>query len=72
MPTITINLKYFNSLVKHEFSLSELNDLCFNFGLEVEEDTNDKDQIKVEVPANRYDLLCVEGLALTISNYVYA
>uniref|UniRef100_A0A803XP16 Phenylalanine--tRNA ligase beta subunit n=1 Tax=Meleagris gallopavo TaxID=9103 RepID=A0A803XP16_MELGA len=58
----------------------EFNDLCFEFGLELDEVTSEKDIIskekgegkaagasetvlyKIDVPANRYDLLCLEGL----------
>ena len=66
----------------------ELENLCFEFGLEIEWDTaaemnmqrvDDKgNQIdiskeivyKFEVGANRYDLLCVEGLASTLKCYL--
>ncbi|XP_010566717.1 PREDICTED: phenylalanine--tRNA ligase beta subunit [Haliaeetus leucocephalus] len=58
----------------------EFNELCFEFGLELDEITSEKDIIskekgeekakgasdtvlyKIDVPANRYDLLCLEGL----------
>ena len=42
----------------------EFEDHCFDFGLELEEDKDSDENIKVELPANRYDLFCVEGLAL--------
>lgn len=59
----------------------EFDELCFEFGLELDEITSEKQIIskeqgnqkargasdvvlyKVDVPANRYDLLCLEGLA---------
>uniref|UniRef100_A0A4W3JK76 Phenylalanine--tRNA ligase beta subunit n=1 Tax=Callorhinchus milii TaxID=7868 RepID=A0A4W3JK76_CALMI len=58
----------------------EFDELCFEFGLELDEVTTEKDIIsreqgdgkadgasdivlyKIDVPANRYDLLCLEGL----------
>uniref|UniRef100_A0A8C9U4T7 Phenylalanine--tRNA ligase beta subunit n=1 Tax=Serinus canaria TaxID=9135 RepID=A0A8C9U4T7_SERCA len=58
----------------------EFDELCFEFGLELDEITSEKDIIskekgeekakgasdvvlyKIDVPANRYDLLCLEGL----------
>ncbi|KAK2508288.1 hypothetical protein MC885_004234, partial [Smutsia gigantea] len=58
----------------------EFNELCFEFGLELDEITSEKEIIskeqgnekaqgasnvilyKIDVPANRYDLLCLEGL----------
>ncbi|XP_063228095.1 phenylalanine--tRNA ligase beta subunit isoform X2 [Bacillus rossius redtenbacheri] len=59
----------------------EFEDLCFKFGLELDEVTTEKQMItkeqgadqsegasedviyKIDIPANRYDLLCLEGLA---------
>jgi len=45
-------------------------DLCFEFGLELDDVTTEKDAngaevvyYKIEVAANRYDLLCFEGLS---------
>lgn len=44
-------------------------ELCFDFGLElddVDKGTDGKVTYKVEVGANRYDLLCLEGLARSL------
>lgn len=70
MPTISISKDYFNELVGHKFTMKEFEDLCFDYGLEAEEDHDKPGNIKVEMPANRYDLLSVEGLALAFSNYL--
>lgn len=64
MPTISINKKYFHKLLGKTLTDEEFDELCFEYGLEVEEDKDCEEKIKVELPANRYDLLCVEGLAL--------
>lgn len=64
------------------YTQEEFEDLCFSFGIELDDVTTEKaiiskekhleeekpsadDEIiyKIEVPANRYDLLCLEGLA---------
>jgi phenylalanyl-tRNA synthetase beta chain len=45
-----------------------LKQLCFEFGIELDEDTEDDPsrpadeapQYKIEIPANRYDMLCFE------------
>ncbi|KRX45558.1 Phenylalanine--tRNA ligase beta subunit [Trichinella murrelli] len=72
MPTITIKRRLFEDYfgdIKDE----ELDDLLFRFGLELDETTtevfsdgNGKNVeevvLKIEIPANRYDLLCWEGL----------
>ena len=45
-------------------TLEEFEELCFDYGLELEEDGDSTETVKVELPANRYDLLSVEGLAI--------
>lgn len=59
----------------NRFTADEFQDLCFDFGIELDEDTEDdpsrpKDeppQLKIEIPANRYDMLCFEGIALHLN-----
>ena len=68
MPTITINLEQFYDLLGKKMSLKEFEDLCFDYGLELEEDGDSTETVKVELPANRYDLLSVEGLALAFKS----
>lgn len=71
MPTISISKSYFHKLLGQKLTDKEFEDHCFDFGLEVEEDKeNSETNIKVELPANRYDLLSVEGLANAFSNYL--
>ncbi len=70
MPTISIKKDYFYKLLGKKLSDEEFEDYCFDFGLEVEEDKDSDENIKVELPANRYDLLSVEGLASAFSNYL--
>jgi phenylalanyl-tRNA synthetase beta chain len=52
--------------------------LCFEFGIELDEDTSNQErpvvngkqepaQLKIEIPANRYDMLCFEGIALMLN-----
>jgi phenylalanyl-tRNA synthetase beta chain len=52
--------------------------LCFEFGIELDEDTSNTErpivngkqeapQLKIEIPANRYDMLCFEGIALMLN-----
>lgn len=70
MPTITINLEQFFDLLGRKMSVKELEDLCFDYGLELEEDGDSTETMKVELPANRYDLLSVEGLALAFRTFL--
>ncbi|KAK1760427.1 phenylalanyl-tRNA synthetase [Echria macrotheca] len=75
MPTINVD-KYalFEELGQH-FTVDEFQKLCFDFGIELDKDTEDdptrpKDQapeLAIEIPANRYDMLCFEGIALHLN-----
>ena len=74
--------------VGRRFTDEQFEDLCFDFGLELEmgdgvemamaridKDGNNVDMkdvfvYKIEVPANRYDLLCLEGIAAAIEQYL--
>ncbi len=51
--------------------------MCFEFGIELDEDTtedvkgtNEAPQLKIEIPANRYDMLCFEGIALMLQIFL--
>nr|XP_039249843.1 phenylalanine--tRNA ligase beta subunit-like [Styela clava] len=81
MPTISVNRDLLHKWLGKEYSEEEFDELCFEYGLELDEVTSVKEQIqkeqgeakaegasddviyKIDVPANRYDLLCMEGLA---------
>ncbi|WVR05649.1 phenylalanine-tRNA ligase, beta subunit [Kwoniella sp. DSM 27419] len=76
MPTITVDKAELYRRLEREYSTQEFDELCFDFGIELDEDTTDEveeakakglptppPQLKIEIPANRYDLLCLEGLA---------
>ena len=62
---------------------AQFDDLCFEFGIELDdvvvekvEQPNDPKKFtevttyKIEIPANRYDLLCVEGLGKALSIFL--
>ncbi|KAK2466310.1 hypothetical protein APHAL10511_001952 [Amanita phalloides] len=76
MPTITVDKADLWERLEKSYSTQEFDTLCFEYGLELDEDTTDeaeeatrkglpaeRPQLKIEVPANRYDLLCIEGIA---------
>lgn len=61
----------------------EFDELCFEFGIELDEDTTEEvlelqkqgqateaPQLKIEIPANRYDLLCIEGIARALNVFL--
>ncbi|GLT78406.1 hypothetical protein SLA2020_499430 [Shorea laevis] len=81
MPTISVGRDRLLAALGRTYTQEEFEDLCFRFGIELddvtteraiirkekhlEEEADDDEEViyKIEVPANRYDLLCLEGLA---------
>nr|XP_022336972.1 phenylalanine--tRNA ligase beta subunit-like [Crassostrea virginica] len=70
MPTISVNKEELFKGLGRRYTFEEFDELCFEFGVEPEE-PDEKDvaenpdlalEWKVEIGANRYDLLCIEGL----------
>jgi phenylalanyl-tRNA synthetase beta chain len=60
------------------YTTEQFEELCFEFGIELDEDTSNSErpivngkqepaQLKIEIPANRYDMLCFEGIALMLN-----
>ncbi|KAI1893198.1 hypothetical protein AGOR_G00121230 [Albula goreensis] len=80
MPTVSVKRDLLFQALGRTYTDEEFDELCFEFGLELDEITSERDIIsreqgdvkaegasdvilyKIDVPANRYDLLCLEGL----------
>ncbi|KAK7476536.1 hypothetical protein BaRGS_00032216 [Batillaria attramentaria] len=80
MPTVAVKRDELFRRLGRTYTDEEFDELCFEFGLELDEVTSEKEQIereqgsgkavgasedveyKIDIPANRYDLLCIEGL----------
>lgn len=72
MPTIAVDKADLYKALGQEYTTDEFQELCFRFGIELDEDTTDhcgeeRPQLKIEIPANRYDMLCFEGIALMLN-----
>ncbi|THH12542.1 hypothetical protein EW146_g7597 [Bondarzewia mesenterica] len=76
MPTISVDKEDLWERLGQKYTSEEFDKLCFDFGIELEDDTTEeveeaikkglpaeRPQLKIEIPANRYDLLCIEGIA---------
>ncbi|KAI0722923.1 phenylalanyl-tRNA synthetase [Earliella scabrosa] len=76
MPTVACDKEDLWQRLGREYSAEEFDHLLFEFGLELDEDTTEeveaakkkglpaeRPQLKIEIPANRYDLLCIEGIS---------
>jgi len=77
MPTVSVHKDALLEALGQTYTDDEFDVLCFEFGIELDEITtaaaqaakqgrtiDDDDAViyKIDVPANRYDLLCIEGL----------
>jgi phenylalanyl-tRNA synthetase beta chain len=76
MPTIAVDKADLYDLLGKEYTTEQFDELCFDFGIELDEDTTDectngeRPQLKIEVPANRYDMLCIEGIAQALNEFL--
>ncbi|KAJ1499247.1 hypothetical protein HMI55_005595 [Coelomomyces lativittatus] len=90
MPAIHVDQEYIFDYLGKRYTTEEFRELCFEFGIELEEETSEYemavDQIgeaaakgkglshrrlyKIDVPANRYDLLCREGIAQALKIFL--
>ncbi|CAH2040330.1 unnamed protein product, partial [Iphiclides podalirius] len=80
MPTISVKRDSLFTALGKTYTDEEFEQLCFEFGLELDEVTTEKQMLikeqgdnaaagvsedilyRIDIPANRYDLLCLEGL----------
>ncbi|KAJ2822982.1 phenylalanine--tRNA ligase subunit beta, partial [Coemansia furcata] len=77
MPTIHIDKKRLFDHLGNEYDTEGFRELSFKFGVELEEvtykgDEKDEDnmELKIDISANRYDLLCFEGLSRALGIYL--
>ncbi|KAK6921108.1 tRNA synthetase, B5-domain [Dillenia turbinata] len=89
MPTVSVGRDRLFQSLGRTYTQEEFEDLCFEFGIELDDVTTEKAMIrkeqhleedepsedeeviyKIEVPANRYDLLCLEGLSRALRVFV--
>lgn len=83
MPTISVEPEDLFKRIGKTFTEEEFSNLCFEFGIELdevttehvmsrkrEEGSEDRLVYKIDIPANRYDLLCIEGLARALSIFL--
>ncbi|KAH7887631.1 hypothetical protein F5I97DRAFT_1861737 [Phlebopus sp. FC_14] len=83
MPTVAVDKADLFGRLGKQYTTEEFDRLCFDYGLELDEDTTDEveeaikkglpaesPQLKIEVPANRYDLLCIEGISRALKVFL--
>lgn len=70
MPTVSVDKERFLQALGEKYTTKEFDELCFQFGIELDDDTteevkgtDERPTLKIDIPANRYDLLCHEGIS---------
>eukprot|EP00729_Bicosta_minor_P009676 gene9676-21229_t len=81
MPTVSVDRDGLYARLGRSYTEDEFQMLCFDFGIELDEVTSEKEMVakeqgedaakgmsddviyKIDIPANRYDMLCMEGIA---------
>lgn len=92
MPTVSLDRDELFRRLGRTFSDHEFDELCFEFGVELDEITSEREEAlksdtgrlskgqldalsdtviyKIDVPANRYDLLCMEGITRALKIFL--
>nr|CAG4651705.1 EOG090X03QT [Triops cancriformis] len=80
MPTISIIRDQLFRELGRKYTDEEFDELCFRFGIELDETTerelsgkdtgSDEVVYKIDIPANRHDLLCIEGLSQALNVFL--
>jgi len=80
MPTVSVDRDALFARLGRTYTQDDFEKLCFDFGIELDDVAEEaveakdgeaatgetKTMYKIEVAANRYDLLCIEGLARSL------
>jgi len=71
MPTVAVNRDRLFEALNQEYTDLAFDDLCFDFGIELDDIDIEDNQVvyKLDIPANRYDLLCLQGIALALNTF---
>ena len=86
MPIVGVGRDALFALLGKQYTQEEFEELCFEFGIELDDVEEEEVKTtktragsepartevvyKVEVPANRYDILCLEGLARALGRFL--
>ncbi|KAH8583312.1 phenylalanyl-tRNA synthetase beta chain [Cryptosporidium sp. chipmunk genotype I] len=74
MPVVSVSTRVLSSHLNKEVTSEWLDELCFNYGLELDciefDEELQENVAKIEIPANRPDILCLEGLAIALGCFI--
>ncbi|GBG30990.1 Phenylalanine--tRNA ligase beta subunit [Hondaea fermentalgiana] len=69
MPVVSVKRDSLFRELGKEYTEEEFDQLCFDYGIELDDVEEEEGEViyKIDIPANRYDLLCLEGLARALN-----
>ncbi|KAH3903039.1 probable Phenylalanine--tRNA ligase beta subunit [Saccharomycodes ludwigii] len=77
MPTVSVYKNQLYDLLGKHYETKDFDELCFEFGIELDDDTTEEalkngtePEYKIDIGANRYDLLCIEGIAQSLNEFL--
>lgn len=72
MPSLSLERDSLVAKLGKSLTENEIADISFDFGVELDDiyDENGKSMLKFDIPANRYDLLCLEGFVAALRAYL--
>ncbi|KAH8739536.1 phenylalanyl-tRNA synthetase beta chain [Cryptosporidium ryanae] len=74
MPVVSVSIRVLESFLNRNITEEWLDDICFQYGLELDgtevDETNGDRIAKIEIPANRPDILCLEGLVIALRCFI--
>lgn len=72
MPSISVSRRELLRGINKDWTDERIEEVMFDFGLELDEIYTENNEVKykIDVPANRYDLLCLKGLVFGLNAYI--
>ncbi|GAB4814215.1 hypothetical protein N2152v2_001261 [Parachlorella kessleri] len=90
MPVVSVHRDKLFEALGRVYTEEEFEDLCFEYGIELDDVTSEKEMLrkelatgtqdvshaseeviyKIDIPANRYDMLCLEGIARALNIFL--
>merc|ERR1712178_302607 len=70
-PTVSVHRDTLFKDLGQEYDEDAFQNLCFDFGIELDDVVEEEGEtiFKIDIPANRYDLLCIQGISQALNTF---
>ena len=71
MPTVSVHRDTLFKDLGQTYDEDTFQNLCFDFGIELDDVVVEEGEtiFKIDIPANRYDLLCIQGIGQALNTF---